>query len=102
MSGFAIEFFFFFSILGEVGFKTGFLWSLSWYSLYRPDWPRSWRSTCLCLLIARIKGMHHSIQLTIECFKLKAGKRYLEHTVLEAFQVWDANKSCEVQKSCCI
>lgn len=51
---------------------------------------------CLSPDCRRIKGMHHYIHLTIECFKLEAGKRYLEHTVLEAFQVWDANKSCEV------
>lgn len=60
-----LSFFFFSLSFWGVELKTGFLWSLSWYSLYidRPGWPRSWRSTCIGLLIARIKGMHHSILL---------------------------------------
>ncbi|GAB1290765.1 Neprilysin [Apodemus speciosus] len=34
------------------------LW-LSWNSLWRPDWPRTQKSTCLCLPSAGIKGVHH-------------------------------------------
>jgi hypothetical protein len=32
---------------------------LSWNSLCRPGWPRTQKSTCLCLPRAGIKGLHH-------------------------------------------
>jgi hypothetical protein len=32
---------------------------LSWNSLCRPGWPRTQKSTCLCLPSARTKGVHH-------------------------------------------
>jgi hypothetical protein len=32
---------------------------LFWNSLCRPGWPWTQRSTCLCLLRARIKGVSH-------------------------------------------
>ena len=32
---------------------------MSWNSLYRPDWPWTQMSACLCLPVAGIKGMHH-------------------------------------------
>jgi hypothetical protein len=32
---------------------------LSWNSLCRPGWPRTQKSTCLCLPSAGIKGVHH-------------------------------------------
>jgi hypothetical protein len=35
-------------------FKRGFLWLSC-----RPGWPRTQKSTCLCLPSAGIKGMHH-------------------------------------------
>jgi hypothetical protein len=34
------------------------LW-LSWNLIYRPSWPWTQRSTCLCLESARIKGVHY-------------------------------------------
>jgi hypothetical protein len=49
------SFFFFFF------FKQGFsAWPwLSWNSLCRPSWPRTQKSTCLCLPIAGIKDLYH-------------------------------------------
>ncbi|EDL07864.1 mCG1030897, partial [Mus musculus] len=32
---------------------------VSWNSLFRPGWPRTQKSACLCLPSAGIKGMHH-------------------------------------------
>ncbi|KAM7333505.1 hypothetical protein ACRRTK_006825 [Alexandromys fortis] len=49
-------------------FKIGFLCSFGtcWNSLYRSCWPRTQRSTCLCLLSAGIKGVqHHSLALVL-------------------------------------
>jgi hypothetical protein len=34
---------------------------LSWNSLCRPGWPRTQKSTCLCLLSAGIKGVCHHV-----------------------------------------
>ena len=38
------------------------LW-LSWNSLCRPGWPRTLKSTCLCLPSAGFKGVRHHAQL---------------------------------------
>jgi hypothetical protein len=41
---------------------------LSWNSLCRPGWPRTQKSTCLCLPSAVIKGMHPHTRLLFYCF----------------------------------
>jgi hypothetical protein len=44
---------------------------LSWYSLCRPGWPRTQKSTCFCLCLpsAGIKGMcHHCLALSFLFF----------------------------------
>jgi hypothetical protein len=45
--------------------ETGFLYivPLSWNSLCRPGWPRTQKSTCLCLPSAGIKGVRHHARL---------------------------------------
>jgi hypothetical protein len=59
---------FFFCLFVFLFFKTGFLWAaeqpwLPWNSLFRPGWPWTQKSACLCLPSAEIKGMHHHTQL---------------------------------------
>jgi hypothetical protein len=57
--GWFLVFFFFWG--GGCGLRQGFSaqsW-LSWNSLCRPGWPRTQRSTCLCLPSAGITGMRH-------------------------------------------
>jgi hypothetical protein len=53
-------FFFFFLVFQD---KTGFVCValLSWNLLCRPGWPRTQKSTylCLCLMNAGIKGVRH-------------------------------------------
>ena len=44
---------------------------MSWNSLYRPDWPWTQMSVCLCFPVAGIKGMHHhhpAFQVTLKWF----------------------------------
>jgi hypothetical protein len=38
---------------------------LSWNSLCRPGWPRTQKSSCLCLSSAGIKGVRHHARLMI-------------------------------------
>jgi hypothetical protein len=60
----SFSFLFLFFVLGE-GLKHGFSvypW-LSWNSLSTPGWPRTQKSTCLCLPSAGIKGMGHHTRL---------------------------------------
>jgi hypothetical protein len=38
---------------------------LSWNSLCRPGWPRTQKSSFLCLPSAGIKGMHHHARLCV-------------------------------------
>lgn len=42
----------------------------SWTSLYKPGWPRTQRSTFLCLRGAGIKGMHHTVWFIISFYIL--------------------------------
>jgi hypothetical protein len=54
------------------GFSV-YLW-LSWNSLCRPGWPRTQKSSCLCLPSAGIKGVHHhhpAMDLCINCHLLQ-------------------------------
>jgi hypothetical protein len=57
--------FFLFGV-GVGGSRQGFSVSpwLSWNSLCRPGWPRTQKSTCLCLPSAGIKGVRHHTRLT--------------------------------------
>ena len=51
-----------FGFFGFWFFETGFLCvalALSWNSLCRPGWPRTQKSSCLCLPSAGIKGVCH-------------------------------------------
>jgi hypothetical protein len=54
--------------------ETGFLCiSLAILELYRPGWPRTQRSICLCLLCSGIKGVchhHHSDLFIFMCVSL--------------------------------
>ena len=54
--GWAAPFFFFF--LPETGFLC-VAWAVLELTLYRPGWPRTQKSTCLCLPSAEIKGVRH-------------------------------------------
>jgi hypothetical protein len=59
---FVTSFFFFFLFWF---FEAGFLCvALSCNLLYRPGWPRTQKSTCLCLPSAGIKGTCHHAQPT--------------------------------------
>jgi hypothetical protein len=53
---------------------------LSWNSLCRPGWPRTQKSTCLCLPSAGIKGVRHHARLNL-CF-FEAGSHYVSSGLL--------------------
>jgi hypothetical protein len=54
-----------------VFFKTGFLCIALpvWNSSCRPGWPRTQKSTCLCLPSAGIKGVHHHCPAVVNLMK---------------------------------
>jgi hypothetical protein len=65
---FVTSFFFFFLFWF---FEAGFLCvALSCNLLYRPGWPRTQKSTCLCLPSAGIKGVRHQSWLSLLSFNL--------------------------------
>ena len=72
----------FFGFLSFFSPKTGFLCialAVLELTLYRPDWPWTQRSTCLCLLSDGIKGMcHHTWSSQGFCFQLRPPGSCLE------------------------
>jgi hypothetical protein len=71
-------------------FGFGFFWDrvslepwLSWNSLWRPGWPRTQKSACLCLRLpsAGIKGMCHHCPASNYC--LKGRKIFIWSVVLQ-------------------
>jgi hypothetical protein len=60
------QLFFFFGFLRQGFFVSPWL---SWNSFCRPGWPRTQKSTCLCLLSAGIKGVSHHCLVYAPLFK---------------------------------
>jgi hypothetical protein len=69
---------------------------LSWNSLYRPGWPRTQKSTCLCLSSAGIKGLCHHTRL--EHFYVMNGLTQLSLVKLSNFKFYSLTsvKECNV------
>ena len=64
--------------------ETGFLCvALAVLEFYGPGWPRTQRSTCLCLLSAGIKDVHHHARLQINFFFPKEKKKKLGASVAD-------------------
>jgi hypothetical protein len=74
---------------------------LSWNSLCRPGWPRTQKSTCLCLPSAGIKGVRHHARLfcffktedmaqLVECLPNIHGAGVQSPALHKRFALWKA------------
>ena len=72
-------------------FQAGFLCVvLAVLELYRPGWPQTLGSTCLCLPSAGVKGMHHHCPVTpsFTAQALIGGKKNREAAIIPTNYIW--------------